>query len=82
MTYAYPYPSGFGEWYYIGAVEPSGPSVFTQLRKRFEERRLFNETVKQLQEMDDHELSDIGVPRYDISRVAGEAARAAIRRKF
>ncbi|MEO1020140.1 MAG: DUF1127 domain-containing protein, partial [Pseudomonadota bacterium] len=76
MDYAYPYTSGFGEWAYPGAIESSGPSVFARLRERFEKRRIFRETVKQLQELDDHQLSDIGVSRYDIPRVAEDAARA------
>ena len=38
--------------------------------------RMYRQTVRELQSMTDHELSDIGISRYDIENIARHARAA------
>ena len=51
----------------------SMPTVFSNLRARMARRALYKRTVKELSELSDQLLSDIGLSRLDIDRVAREA---------
>lgn len=55
------------------AVSPSGPSLWQRLVTWLDEQRRYRKTLAELQRMDDRELTDIGLSRYDISDVAWEA---------
>jgi uncharacterized protein YjiS (DUF1127 family) len=48
---------------------------FSGLRARMARRAVYNRTVKELSALPDHLLSDIGVSRLDIDRVARDTAR-------
>lgn len=47
------------------------------LMRRLEERRTYRRTVAELSRLGDRELNDLGISRYDITRVARSAAYGA-----
>lgn len=60
---------------------PASSSVFADLKAAFTERlaqyRAYRATVNELSALDDRELNDLGVARYDISAIARQAAYRA-----
>lgn len=49
-------------------------AFFSDLLGLSEEKRVFNQTVKELQRLNDRELADIGITRCDIYAIARQAA--------
>jgi uncharacterized protein YjiS (DUF1127 family) len=48
----------------------------TYILSKIRAYNLYRETVRELAQLSDRELSDLGIARYDISRVARETAFA------
>ena len=49
--------------------------MFDVLKSRITTWKRYSRTVNELQALSNRELSDLGIPRGDIARVAREAAR-------
>jgi uncharacterized protein YjiS (DUF1127 family) len=49
-------------------------SVLQSVRAAFARRRLYNQTVRELANLSDRDLSDLGIHRSSISEIAFEAA--------
>ncbi|MHA3977651.1 DUF1127 domain-containing protein [Halovulum sp. GXIMD14794] len=50
-------------------------AVLRDLRARYEEAKLVRRTEAELLALTDRDLADLGISRYDIPRIAREAAR-------
>lgn len=48
---------------------------FASLRLALARRALYRETRRELEALDDRELNDIGLTRYDIDRIARQTAQ-------
>ncbi|WP_201862925.1 DUF1127 domain-containing protein [Microvirga soli] len=48
----------------------------TYILSKIRAYQLYRQTVRELSELSDHELADLGVARFDIARVAREGAFA------
>ena len=54
-----------------------GPSMFVSyILSKIRAYKLYRETVRELTELSDRELADLGIARFDIARVARQAAFA------
>ena len=49
--------------------------AFESLRRYFQERRVYWQTLRELSTYTDRELHDIGIDRADIEHIARQAAR-------
>jgi uncharacterized protein YjiS (DUF1127 family) len=49
--------------------------MFGSLKDRMARYKRYNRTIKELTFLSDRELADLGISRFDIRRIAREAAR-------
>lgn len=48
--------------------------IFAKLKAAFQRRRLYLQTVEELNSLSDRDLRDLAISRYDVRRIAKEAA--------
>ena len=56
-------------------VNPRGMTMFEVLKSRYSSWKRYARTVKELESLSSRELTDLGITRSDIPRLAREAAR-------
>ncbi|MBN2629438.1 MAG: DUF1127 domain-containing protein [Rhodobacteraceae bacterium] len=56
-----------------GLVKRAG-TIFSSLRLSLKRRRVFKQTIRELQALSNRELADLGIDRSMITRVSSEAA--------
>ncbi|MGB1235744.1 MAG: DUF1127 domain-containing protein [Planktomarina sp.] len=61
----------------LGSVHVGVTGLFANLQDAFAKRRLYNQTLNELQNLNDRELDDLGLSRYNIKSVAYETAYSA-----
>ena len=49
-------------------------SLFAKLKAAIERRRLYLQTIEELNALSDRDLKDLAISRYDVRRIAKEAA--------
>lgn len=49
-------------------------TLLAHLRQRYQSWKIYRSTLEELQMLSDRELDDIGISRFDVRRVAREAA--------
>ena len=57
-------------------VNPRGMTMFEVLKSRYAVWKRYSRTVSELESLSSRELSDLGISRVDIPRLAREAARS------
>lgn len=53
--------------------------VFAGLRASLRRRAVYRQTIAELKSLSERDLGDLGISRYDINRVAREAAAAKVK---
>ena len=63
-----------------GGLRDRVASALAWLQARRERRRLYNQTVRELSQLSDRDLDDIGVSRWDIRDIAARHTRERLGR--
>ena len=63
-----------------GGLRARVASALAWLRARRERRRLYNQTVRELSQLSDRDLDDIGISRWDIREIAAQHTRERLGR--
>lgn len=50
-------------------------TFFDRLRNNLDERRRYNQTLRELRQLSNRDLADIGISSSDLRRIARDAAR-------
>jgi uncharacterized protein YjiS (DUF1127 family) len=56
---------------------PAATSLFARIARAISDYRIFRETLNELEALNDRELADVGITRYNVAAVARSAAYGA-----
>ncbi len=56
---------------------PNEAGLFSRLRRSFADYRLYRKTLNELEGLNDRELSDLGMSRFDLRKIAYDSIHGA-----